>query len=141
MAGEKARRLYCWVWRTGDLRVYLASSARGAVEVGLSLRDLGTAQGFFHRRYPSSNSEESKEKNALLLSAVEAAMGNRPVPRSMAMDIVATPFQWKAWRAIAEIPYGETRTYGEVADRLGSAGGARAVGQAMGRNPLPLIFP
>lgn len=141
MAGEKTQSLYCWVWHTGDLRVYLASSERGAVEVGLSLRDQGTARSFFRKRFPSSNLEESKKKNALLLAAVEAAMENSPVPRKLAMDIVATPFQWKAWRAIAEIPFGETRTYGEVALQLGSAGGARAVGQAMGRNPLPLIFP
>lgn len=41
----------------------------------------------------------------------------------------------------ARIPFGETKTYGEVAKMMGSPGGARAVGQAMGKNPLPLIFP
>ena len=87
------------------------------------------------------NVEENKEKNRLLISAVEAALRNRPVIRDIAMDVRATPFQWKAWRAIAEIPFGETRTYGEVAAWVGKAGGARAIGQAMGRNPLPLIFP
>jgi O-6-methylguanine DNA methyltransferase len=44
-------------------------------------------------------------------------------------------------KAIARIPFGETRTYKEVAAMAEKPKGARAVGQAMGRNPLPLIFP
>ena len=141
MAGERVRSLYCWSWRSGGLRIYVASSEKGAARIGLALKDEGDGCTYFHRHLPSHNLEESKGKNGFLISAVEAALRNRPVPRDMAMDICATPFQWKAWRAIAEIPFGETRTYGEVAARVGKAGGARAVGQAMGRNPLPLVFP
>jgi O-6-methylguanine DNA methyltransferase len=46
-----------------------------------------------------------------------------------------------AWKAIARIPFGQTKSYGEVARMVGRPGGARAIGQAMGRNPLSLIFP
>ena len=50
-----------------------------------------------------------------------------------------TGFQRRVWRAIAAIPRGKTRTYGEIAKRLASA--PRAVGQACGRNPYPLVVP
>ena len=50
-----------------------------------------------------------------------------------------TAFQKRLWAALAEIPYGETRTYGEIARRLGTS--ARAVGRACGANPLPIILP
>lgn len=52
-----------------------------------------------------------------------------------------TPFQRQVWEALGEIPYGETRTYGDLAERLGRPGAARAVGQANRSNPLPLVVP
>jgi methylated-DNA-[protein]-cysteine S-methyltransferase len=53
----------------------------------------------------------------------------------------ATPFQRRAWLALAEIPYATTRSYGEQARRLGAPRAARAVGAANGRNPLPIVLP
>ncbi len=53
----------------------------------------------------------------------------------------ATAFQREVWRLTRLIPYGETRGYGWVAEQLGKAGAGRAVGQALGRNPLPVIVP
>jgi methylated-DNA-[protein]-cysteine S-methyltransferase len=53
----------------------------------------------------------------------------------------ATPFQRRAWRALADIPYGTTRSYGEQARVLGAPRAARAVGAANGRNPLPVVLP
>jgi len=53
----------------------------------------------------------------------------------------ATPFQRQVWRLTRLIPYGETRSYGWIAKRLGKIGAARAVGQALARNHLPVIIP
>jgi methylated-DNA-[protein]-cysteine S-methyltransferase len=52
-----------------------------------------------------------------------------------------TPFQLRVWRALCTIPYGETRSYGELARQLGLMSGARAVGLANGANPLPIVVP
>ncbi len=52
-----------------------------------------------------------------------------------------TPFQLRVWAALREIPYGEVRSYGDLAARIGSPGSARAVGLANGRNPIPVIVP
>ena len=52
-----------------------------------------------------------------------------------------TPFQKEVWSALLDIPYGETISYGELAERLGKPGAARAVGLANGRNPLPIVVP
>lgn len=51
------------------------------------------------------------------------------------------PFAHRVYAAARAIPSGETRTYGEVAKSIGSPGAARAVGQALGKNPFPLIVP
>ena len=57
------------------------------------------------------------------------------------VSLEGTAFQKKVWAALQKIPAGQTRTYGEVAMVMGIPGGARAIGQAMNKNPLPIIFP
>jgi methylated-DNA-[protein]-cysteine S-methyltransferase len=57
----------------------------------------------------------------------------------LAMD--GTDFQRRVWSALREIPYGQTTSYGALADRLGQPGAARAVGLANGRNPIAVIVP
>ena len=52
-----------------------------------------------------------------------------------------TPFQQQAWSALTDIPFGETRTYGEQAAMLGDRNKSRAVGAANGKNPIPIVVP
>ncbi|MGD0115311.1 MAG: methylated-DNA--[protein]-cysteine S-methyltransferase [Dehalococcoidia bacterium] len=52
-----------------------------------------------------------------------------------------TEFQRRVWRALLDIPRGETRTYKQVAEQIGRPGAARAVGQAVGANPMPIVVP
>lgn len=52
-----------------------------------------------------------------------------------------TEFQVRVWSALRGIPYGETRSYGEIAEEIASPGAARAVGQANHRNPIPILVP
>ena len=52
-----------------------------------------------------------------------------------------TPFQRAVWKAAASIPFGETRSYAWIATRIGRPKAARAVGQAMGANPVPILIP
>ena len=57
------------------------------------------------------------------------------------LDLVGTPFQLRAWRALADIPYGTTVSYAEQARRIGHPTAVRAVGAANGRNPVAIILP
>ena len=57
------------------------------------------------------------------------------------LKIKGTPFQEKVWHALMEIPYGETRTYGEIAEKIGCPKGARAVGSVNHNNPLWIVVP
>lgn len=52
-----------------------------------------------------------------------------------------TPFQLAVWKALAQIPYGKTRSYGDIARKIGKPRAVRAVGLANGRNPLPIVVP
>jgi methylated-DNA-[protein]-cysteine S-methyltransferase len=57
------------------------------------------------------------------------------------LDLHGTPFQLAVWKELLNIPYGQTRTYGEIAKRLGKPGAARAVGMANHDNRIPIVVP
>jgi methylated-DNA-[protein]-cysteine S-methyltransferase len=57
------------------------------------------------------------------------------------LDLVGTEFQRRVWKALLTIPYGETRSYGQIAQQIGSPGASRAVGLANGHNPVSIIVP
>lgn len=60
---------------------------------------------------------------------------------SVPLDMRGTAFQKNVWEALLAIPFGETRSYGQLAKQLGNPNSTRAVGAANGRNPLPIIVP
>jgi methylated-DNA-[protein]-cysteine S-methyltransferase len=57
------------------------------------------------------------------------------------IDLHGTEFQRRVWHALLSIPFGETRSYGEIAEQIGAPGAARAVGLANGHNPIAIIVP
>ncbi|MFD3332074.1 methylated-DNA--[protein]-cysteine S-methyltransferase [Streptomyces sp. NPDC058700] len=57
------------------------------------------------------------------------------------LNLIGTPFQVRVWQRLLLIPYGETRTYGALAEELGNTGASRAVGLANGKNPVSIIVP
>jgi methylated-DNA-[protein]-cysteine S-methyltransferase len=60
---------------------------------------------------------------------------------ALTLDVTGTPFQQKVWSALLTIPFGETRSYGEIARQVGSPEAVRAVGAANGRNPVSIVAP
>ena len=60
---------------------------------------------------------------------------------TLKLDFIGTDFQKKVWEALLTIPYGETRSYGQIARQLNNPGSVRAVGAANGKNPISIIAP
>lgn len=141
MAGQKKQDIYCWKMESDGLTIYTASSSKGAVRTGLILGQGPDCRTYFTNRFPADRIHEDENKNLPLIKALKGVLAGRPVLKDLEPDIHCTPFQRMVWAKIAQIPFGQTRTYGEIALITGRPGGARAVGQAMTRNPLPLIFP
>ena len=77
---------------------------------------------------------------AALAQLAEYFAGDR-VEFDLPLDLIGTDFQKAAWLALADVPYGETSSYGEQAERIGRTGAFRAIGAANGKNPIPLIIP
>ena len=60
---------------------------------------------------------------------------------NLPLQLRGTPFQLTVWRALQDIPYGQTISYGELARRIGNPKASRAVGLANGSNPIPIVVP
>jgi O-6-methylguanine DNA methyltransferase len=85
-------------------------------------------------------SEAERQHLEAARAALRAYFRGRPPPLPP-LDLAGSAFDRKVWRALVEIPWGETCTYGALAARLGVPGAARAVGSANGRNPIAILIP
>jgi methylated-DNA-[protein]-cysteine S-methyltransferase len=92
-------------------------------------------------RIPNRNIEEGGRINAHFRVELEGYFSGSLTAFRTPATPSGTPFQHRVWRLVSKIPYGGSRSYGEIAANLGIPKGPRAVGQANGRNPVPLVIP
>ena len=84
---------------------------------------------------------EDTEHNRHVIEELESYFNQGLQRFSVPLDIRGTPFQKKVWQALLDIPYGQTRSYGEIAHAIGYPKASRAVGLANGTNPISIIVP
>ena len=122
----------------------IAASERGIQSIVLPKPSRQAVQDEFALRQEQSSFRDGTD--AKLLDDAQAQLLEFVAGRRRKLDFsldlsVGTPFQRQVWRAILRIPYGRVRSYRWVADRVGGAQYARAVGNALGANPVPIIVP
>ncbi|HUR01881.1 MAG TPA: methylated-DNA--[protein]-cysteine S-methyltransferase [Nonomuraea sp.] len=106
----------------------------------------GTLAGLYMRRQRHRPAEETfgepdPEPFTEVADQLQAYFDGRRTVFDLPMVFAGTPFQQRVWAALRDIPYGETITYGQLADRIGQPTAARAVGLANGKNPIGIIVP
>jgi len=118
---------------------------RGEAIIGAALPEANeaAARAMLARRFPHAR---EMEPPAFVAEAIERVTrllaGEAPDLSQIPLDLsAADEFERRVYAAASEIPRGEVRTYGEIAASLGTPGAARAVGAALGRNPIPIIVP
>jgi O-6-methylguanine DNA methyltransferase len=112
------------------------TKARAAKDPWLARRMRAGAELQFHRvprSYPPSL--------ASAVSSLRAFAEGDPRWKLPALDLEGTPFQMSVWKQLCAIPYGKTVSYGKLAASIGKPKAARAVGGAVGSNPVPLLIP
>src|SRR5471032_1548678 len=125
-------------------RVLVAATDKGIAAVFLGESDRALEKEL-KGDFPSA---EIKRNDGALSTKVKGVLarlyGRKPTALDapdVPLDIIGTAFQWKVWKALTEIPAGETRTYGEIAKRIGAPKSARAVGRACATNQAAGIIP
>jgi len=121
-------------------RLLVACTERGLCAVSLGASDEALVSELRHR-FPRAQLVAAAHALGAELAAVLAAIDCRAPARALAQDVRATAFQKQVWDALAAIPAGETRSYGEIAQALGRPKGARAVAAACAANPLAVVVP
>lgn len=118
-------------------------SGRGIASVQLPERDETVLRAVLRKRYPTALETEPPENVRRAVAEMKALLaGDAHDFGDVALDLESlSDFNRKVYAVARAIPPGATLTYGEVAARLGDKALARAVGQALGENPIPLIIP
>ena len=121
----------------------VAWSAHGLVAVHLPEPSPQIARKSFLRRFPDAvEAAPPAPVQSVIDRIVELMAGGKPDLADAPLDLSATPeFHARVYEIARAIPPGETLTYGEIATRLGDRLLARDVGQALGRNPWPIVVP
>lgn len=113
--------------------------------VGFSLPEptVASTKARLQRRFPDAVEAEPDETIARAIEAVRALTRGKKIDLNFIdCDLSAVPeFNRRVYEVLCTVPAGETMTYGELAKRLGDPGAARAVGRALGENPIPVIVP
>ncbi len=84
---------------------------------------------------------DSEEKTGAVRRQLDEYFAGVREKFDLPLALEGTDFQRQVWRALVAIPYGETRSYGELAAELGRPGASRAVGRANATNPIPIVIP
>lgn len=85
--------------------------------------------------------KERGEHNVRLVSQLDAYFAGKLREFKIPLDLRGTSFQRRVWDLLCDIPWGETRSYGQIAKALGRPKAARAVGRAVGTNPVSIVVP
>ena len=117
----------------------VAVTARGIC--GLHFVD-GVADGIARLRqdWPGAELRQDRDGTASIVEQLFSPLSS-PTGRPLALLVKGSNFQVKVWRALLELPFGSLATYGHVAGRIGAPGSARAVGTAIGANPIAWLIP
>jgi methylated-DNA-[protein]-cysteine S-methyltransferase len=115
----------------------------GVVGVQLPERSESATRARLRRRFPDAPETAPPPEVERAIAAIAALLeGEKRELADIALDMARMPaFERRVYEVARTIPPGATLTYGEVAARLGEEGDARAVGEALGRNPFPIVVP
>ena len=120
--------------------VLVAATERGvaAVRFGDSEQAL---EADLVREYPKAELTREDEQLHPWVTLLLHSLQGQPSAQQVPLDVQASTFQWKVWKALRAIPIGQTRSYQEIAQAIGQPTAARAVAQACATNPVAVLIP
>lgn len=121
-------------------RLLIAATEDGVCSVAFGDDDAKLVEDLISE-YPAAIVEPADDRLRTWVEALLAHLNGQSVKLDLPLDVRATVFQLRVWEALRKIPYGETRSYAEVATAIGRPTATRAVAQACASNPVALINP
>jgi AraC family transcriptional regulator, regulatory protein of adaptative response / methylated-DNA-[protein]-cysteine methyltransferase len=129
--------------RTSLGTLLVAATERGvcAVKLGDDVAALESALATEYPRATRARITAPASSLGIWVAEIVATLDGERSRTDVPLDVEASAFQWKVWRELQKIPFGETRTYSDVANAIGAPRAARSVASACARNPVALLIP
>lgn len=121
-------------------RVLLAATERGACAVCMGASD-DAVEAALREDYYAADLRRNDAGMKKWSEAFQSYFEGHEFPRDLPLDVQATAFQWKVWKELQSIPYGQTATYSNIAQSLGERHATRAVARACATNPVAIVIP
>ncbi len=116
--------------------VFIASSPQGITHI--LLEDAEAAKARVQKTHPNAALVAQGDAHH---AAALSCFSNPTMPQHIWLALSGTPFQLKVWQALLDVPLGQTSSYGALANAIGKPKAARAIGAAVGKNPVTFIVP
>lgn len=121
-------------------RLLVASTAKGICMIAIGKSDTELERRL-HDEFPDTAAKRDDHAMRSTRKSIEDRIAGKSLGDKLPLDLHGTPFQLDVWSEMLRIPAGSTRSYGEVAKRIGRPKAFRAVAQACGANPVPIVVP
>lgn len=128
-------------YQRDDLRLWLAWSSQGLCYVGLPHTNEAARHVFLTKTYPNAVVQLDDPRSSAMHNQLDEYFAGIRTRFETALDLQGSAFQQSVWQALRHIPYGQIWTYAEVAKAVGRPSAIRAVSNAIGQNPVPIVVP
>lgn len=134
-------KVYYSQFQYEDWRLYLAKTDKGLCYIGSPNKPFEELESWVKKKIKGAELEENPVVFKEDIKGLLDYMYGRAQDFKITCDIVGTDFQRQVWHAMEEVPYGTTTTYKAIAEKINNPKAVRAVGTAIGANPLLMILP
>lgn len=124
-----------------EWQLIVAATEKGVCFVGSNYGELEELEVWRQRKWKESQLVSDSAKVSPYIEMLIGYLSGFTKQLELPIDVAGTPFQEAVWQALIDIPYGETWTYSEIAEKIQREKAVRAVGTAIGANPVLILIP
>lgn len=137
----KEESIYYTKLQVQQMTIYVAATEKGLCFIGSKNGDLTEVEEWVKKARPTAKLVENQEKLALYITQLKEYFSGERKQFQLPIDVTGTDFQQSVWTCLQTIAYGKTTSYSEIANLLGKPTAVRAVGAAVGANPVLIVIP
>lgn len=133
--------IFWLMFNYNEWKFYIAATEKGLCYVGSQNQSIDELSTWANKYFPGCTLVEDRDRVRPYEEELKEYLAGRRENFTIPIDYHGTDFQVSVWNALCEIPYGETRSYSDIADRISKQSAVRAVGAAIGANPVLITVP
>ncbi|MFD0771190.1 methylated-DNA--[protein]-cysteine S-methyltransferase [Bacillus sp. CGMCC 1.60114] len=141
MTSQTNQTIYWTLFIHGQWRMYIAATSKGLCYIGSQNQAFEELSNWAKKRLPQYTLVQNEQKLQSYVDELIEYFKRQRAAFSVPVHIIGTPFQLTVWNTLCDIPYGQTYSYSDIAELIQKPKSVRAVGGAIGANPVFIIIP